>query len=43
MLEKDRDMYEDVSHRIIVGWLNWRKALFVLYEGMVAQKRLDLE
>jgi hypothetical protein len=38
MLQKDRDIDEDVRHRISAGWLNWRQASGVLCDKMVLQK-----
>jgi hypothetical protein len=34
MLQKDGDIDEDVSHRIKVGWLKWRRASSVLCDPM---------
>jgi hypothetical protein len=38
MLQKDRDIDEDVSHRIKASWLKWRKASGVLYDRRVPHK-----
>jgi hypothetical protein len=35
MLQKNRDINEDVSHRIKVGWLKWRQASGVLCDSRV--------
>jgi hypothetical protein len=41
MLQKDRDVDEDVSHRIKVGWLKWHQASGVLCDPMVLKKLKD--
>jgi hypothetical protein len=38
MLQKDGDIYEDLSHRIKVGWLKWRHASDVLCDPRVPLK-----
>jgi hypothetical protein len=38
MLQKNRDVDEDVSHRIKVGWLKWRQASGVLCDPRVPLK-----
>jgi hypothetical protein len=38
MLQKDRDIDEDVNHRIKVGWLKWRQGSGVLCDSRVALK-----
>jgi hypothetical protein len=38
MLQKDRDIDEDVRHRISAGWLKWRQASGVLRDKRVPQK-----
>jgi hypothetical protein len=38
MLQKNRDIDEDVSHRIKVGWLKWRQAYGVLCDPRVPLK-----
>ena len=38
MLQRDRDIDEDVSHRIKTGWMKWRQASGVLCDKRVPQK-----
>jgi hypothetical protein len=38
MLQKDRDIDEDVRHRISAGWLKWRQVSGVLCDKRVPQK-----
>ena len=38
MLQRDRDIDKDVSHRIKVGWMKWRQASGVLCDKRVPQK-----
>ena len=38
MLQRDRDIDEDVSHRIKAGWMKWRQASGVLCDKRVPQK-----
>ena len=38
MLHRDRDIDEDVSHRIKVGWMKWRQASGILYDKRVPLK-----
>jgi hypothetical protein len=38
MLQKEGDIDEDVSHRIKVSWLKWRKGSNVLCEPRMPQK-----
>jgi hypothetical protein len=38
MLQKDRDIDEDVSHRIKVSWLKWHQAYDVLCDPRVPLK-----
>jgi len=38
MLQRDRDIDEDVSHRIKAGWMKWRQASDVLCDKRVPQK-----
>jgi hypothetical protein len=38
MLQKNEDIDEDVSHRIKVGWLNWRQTSGVLCDPRVPLK-----
>jgi hypothetical protein len=38
MLQKDGDIDEDVRHRILAGWLKWRRASGVLCDKRVPQK-----
>jgi hypothetical protein len=41
MLQKNRDIDEDVSHRIKAGWLKWRQASDVLCDPKVSLKLKD--
>jgi hypothetical protein len=41
MLQKDGDIDEDLSHRIKVGWLKWRRASGVLCDPRVPLKLKD--
>jgi hypothetical protein len=41
MLQKNRDINEDVSHRIKVDWLKWRQASDVLCDPRVPLKLKD--
>jgi hypothetical protein len=38
MLQKDRDIDEDLNHRIKVGWLKWRQASGILYDPRMPLK-----
>jgi hypothetical protein len=38
MLQKNRDIDEDVSHKIKTGWLKWRQASGVLCDPRVPLK-----
>jgi hypothetical protein len=38
MLQKNRDIDEDVSHKIKTGWLKWRQASGVLCDPRVPTK-----
>ena len=38
MLQRDRDIDADVSHRIKVGWIKWRQASGILCDKRVPQK-----
>ena len=38
MLKRDRDIDEDISHRIKAGWMKWCQASYVLYDKRVPQK-----
>ena len=38
MLQRDGDIDKDVSHRIKVGWMKWRKASGILCGKRVSQK-----
>jgi hypothetical protein len=38
MLQKNRDIDEDVSHRIKVIWLKWRQASDILCDSRVPLK-----
>ena len=38
MLQRDRDIDEDVSHRIKAGWMKWWQASSVLCDKRVSQK-----
>jgi hypothetical protein len=38
MLQKDEDIDEDLSHKIKVGWLNWRQTSGVLCDPRVSLK-----
>ena len=38
MLQRDEDIYEDVSHIIKAGWMKWRQASDVLCDKRVPQK-----
>jgi hypothetical protein len=38
MLQKDGDIYEDLRHRIKVGWLKWRQTSGVLCDPEVPLK-----
>jgi hypothetical protein len=38
MLQKNRDIDEDVSHRIKVGWLKWRQVSDLLCDPRVPLK-----
>ena len=38
MLQRDRDIDEDVSHRTKAGWMKWRQASGVLCDKKVPQK-----
>ena len=41
MLQRDRDIDADVSHRIKAGWIKWRQASGILYDkrGTTKAKR----
>ena len=41
MLQRDRDIDEDVSHTIKAGWMKWRQTSGVLCEKKVPQKLKD--
>jgi hypothetical protein len=41
MLQKNRDIDEDASHRIKAGWLKWRQASDVLCDPRVLLKLKD--
>jgi hypothetical protein len=41
MLQKNRDINKDVSHRIKVDWLKWRQASDVLCDPRVPLKLKD--
>ena len=41
MLQRDRDIDEDVSHRIKAGRMKWRQASGVLCDKRVPQKLKD--
>ena len=38
MLQRDRDIDADVSHRIKAGWIKWRQVSGILYDKRVPQK-----
>jgi hypothetical protein len=38
MLQRDGNIYEDVSHRIKAGWMKWCQTSDVLYDKRVPQK-----
>ena len=38
MLQRDRNIDENVSHRIKAGWMKWRQASGVLCDKRVPQK-----
>ena len=38
MLQRDRDIDADVSHRIKAGWIKWRQASGILCDKRVPQK-----
>ena len=38
VIQKDGEIQEDVTHRIKAGWLKWRDALAVLYDGKIPLK-----
>ncbi|PUZ75050.1 hypothetical protein GQ55_1G117000 [Panicum hallii var. hallii] len=42
MLQKDRDIDEDVRHRISAGWLKWRQASGVLCDKKVPQSLKEM-
>jgi hypothetical protein len=33
MVQRDKDIDEDVSHRIKAGWMKWRQAFDILYDN----------
>ena len=38
MLQRDRDIDADISHRIKVEWIKWQQASSILYDKRVPQK-----
>ena len=39
IIHKDREIKEDINHRIRIGWMKWRGASRVLYDRRIRIKR----
>jgi hypothetical protein len=38
MLQRDKDIDDDISHRIQAGWMKWRQASGILYDKRIPTK-----